>query len=187
MNTRQIQTWHKQTHITWLKEDLISTFCHKDATQSPADCDIRNSTTQNRNGWFTSTEHVQYWSVDALQELLHISTRKSIVIFKGVGGVGRDVRSSYASPTACPTLVIPTFSWCTLLYTNDALKWRLRLYSRVFFWLAFKLNRKYTQSDDTGRFIMYSGITKIYYRKTVGHVFTKPVQIEGKTLKYFPQ
>jgi hypothetical protein len=28
---------------------------------------------------------------------------------------------------------------------------------------------------------MYSGITKIYYRKTVGHVFTKPVQIEGKT------
>ena len=33
----------------------------------------------------------------------------------------------------------------------------------------------------TGRFIMYSGITKIYYRKTVGHVFTKPVQIEGIT------
>ena len=30
----------------------------------------------------------------------------------------------------------------------------------------------------TGRFIMYSGITNIYYRKTVGHVFTKPVQIE---------
>jgi len=28
---------------------------------------------------------------------------------------------------------------------------------------------------------MYSGITKIYYRKTVGHVFTKPVQIEGTT------
>ena len=34
---------------------------------------------------------------------------------------------------------------------------------------------------------MYSGITKIYYRKTVGHVFTKPVQIEGTTQKiYFP-
>jgi hypothetical protein len=32
-----------------------------------------------------------------------------------------------------------------------------------------------------GRFIMYSGITKIYDRKTVGHVFTKPVQIEGTT------
>ena len=30
---------------------------------------------------------------------------------------------------------------------------------------------------------MYSGITKIYYRKTVGHVFTKPVQIEGITKK----
>ena len=34
---------------------------------------------------------------------------------------------------------------------------------------------------NTERFIMYSGITKIYYRKTVGHVFTKPVQIEGRT------
>jgi hypothetical protein len=28
---------------------------------------------------------------------------------------------------------------------------------------------------------MYCGITKIYYRKTEGHVFTKPVQIEGTT------
>ena len=26
---------------------------------------------------------------------------------------------------------------------------------------------------------MYSEITKIYYTKTVGHVFTEPVQIEG--------
>jgi hypothetical protein len=34
---------------------------------------------------------------------------------------------------------------------------------------------------------MYSGITKIYDRKTVGHVFTKPVQIEGKTQKTFSQ
>ena len=35
---------------------------------------------------------------------------------------------------------------------------------------------------------MHSGITKIYYRKTVGHVFTKPVQIEGTTQKlFFPQ
>jgi len=32
----------------------------------------------------------------------------------------------------------------------------------------------------TGRLIMYSGITKSYYRKTLGHVFTKPVQIELK-------
>ena len=30
---------------------------------------------------------------------------------------------------------------------------------------------------------MYSGNTKIYYSKTVGHVFTKPVQIEGTTKK----
>ena len=34
---------------------------------------------------------------------------------------------------------------------------------------------------NTGRFIMYSWITKMYYRKTVGHVFTKPVQIERTT------
>ena len=33
---------------------------------------------------------------------------------------------------------------------------------------------------------MYSGITKIYYGKTVGQVFTKPVQIAGTTQKVFP-
>ena len=38
----------------------------------------------------------------------------------------------------------------------------------------------------TGRFIMYSYITKIYYMKTAGPVFTKPVQIEGTTQKMFP-
>jgi len=38
---------------------------------------------------------------------------------------------------------------------------------------------------NTGRFIMYSGITKIYYRKTVGHVFMKPVQLEGTTQNFF--
>ena len=37
----------------------------------------------------------------------------------------------------------------------------------------------------TGRFIMYSGNTKIYYRKTIEHVFTKPVQIEGTTEEMF--
>jgi hypothetical protein len=39
----------------------------------------------------------------------------------------------------------------------------------------------------TGRFIMYSGITKIYDRQTAGHVFTKPVQIEGATQIIFPE
>jgi hypothetical protein len=39
----------------------------------------------------------------------------------------------------------------------------------------------------TGRFIMHSGITKIYDRKTVGHVFTKPAQIEGTTQTFFPR
>jgi hypothetical protein len=37
----------------------------------------------------------------------------------------------------------------------------------------------------TERFIMYSGITRIYDMKTVRHVFTKPVQIEGTT-RFFP-
>jgi hypothetical protein len=39
----------------------------------------------------------------------------------------------------------------------------------------------------TGRFIICSGVTKIYDRKTVGHVFTKPVQIEGTSQKLFSQ
>jgi len=38
----------------------------------------------------------------------------------------------------------------------------------------------------TEHFITHSGITKIYYRKTVGHVFMKPVQIE-ETGKIFSQ
>jgi hypothetical protein len=38
-----------------------------------------------------------------------------------------------------------------------------------------------------GFFIMYSGITKIYDRKSVGHVFTKPVQIEEITQYFSPQ
>ena len=39
----------------------------------------------------------------------------------------------------------------------------------------------------TGYFIMFSGITKIYYRKSLGHVFTKPVQIEETTQKLLSQ
>jgi hypothetical protein len=34
---------------------------------------------------------------------------------------------------------------------------------------------------------MYSEITKIYYGKAVGHVFMKPVQIEGTTQKFYSQ
>ena len=34
---------------------------------------------------------------------------------------------------------------------------------------------------------MFSAITKIDYRKTVEHVFTKPVQIEGTTRKFISQ
>jgi hypothetical protein len=39
-------------------------------------------------------------------------------------------------------------------------------------------------TGNTGRVIMYSGITKISYRKTAGHIFTKLVQIELKN--FFP-
>jgi hypothetical protein len=40
----------------------------------------------------------------------------------------------------------------------------------------------------TGSFIMYSRITKNYDRETIGHVFTKPVQIEGTTQNvFFPE
>jgi len=47
---------------------------------------------------------------------------------------------------------------------------------------AWKLiNRRRPCNGYTGRFTRYSGITKIYYRKTVEHVFTKPVQVEGTT------
>jgi hypothetical protein len=34
---------------------------------------------------------------------------------------------------------------------------------------------------------MYFGITKIYYRKTAGHIFMKPVQIEVTTEKLFSE
>jgi len=48
------------------------------------------------------------------------------------------------------------------------------------------MNKKFYEYNYTGRFIMYSGITKIYYAETVGHVFTKLVQIEGTTQNLFP-
>jgi hypothetical protein len=45
----------------------------------------------------------------------------------------------------------------------------------------------FTAMQYTECFIMYFEITKIYYRKTIGHIFTKPVQIEGTIEKFFPQ
>ena len=55
--------------------------------------------------------------------------------------------------------------------TKDALKKEDRIYTK--------------EPHNAGHFIMYSGITKIYYRKTVGHVFMKPLHIEGTTQKLF--
>ena len=51
--------------------------------------------------------------------------------------------------------------------------------------ITTKVYNKVHLLNNTGRSIMYSGITKIYYRETVGHLFTKPVQIEGTTQKNF--
>jgi hypothetical protein len=51
--------------------------------------------------------------------------------------------------------------------------------------LCIRPRKHTTDTNNTGRFIMYYGITKIGYRKTVGHVFTKPVQIEGTTQNMF--
>jgi hypothetical protein len=53
-------------------------------------------------------------------------------------------------------------------------------------WHWIKRNISLKIRTFTGRFIIYSGITKIYYRKTLGHVFTKPIQIEGTTQYLFP-
>jgi hypothetical protein len=65
-----------------------------------------------------------------------------------------------------------------LSQSNVYKKLKIRECTEEFRVLLHKLKYVYY----TGCFIMYSGITKIYYRKTVGHVFTKPVQIlEGNT------
>ena len=56
---------------------------------------------------------------------------------------------------------------------------------QICFIVFFQDNSASLAAEYTGRFIMYSGITNIYYRKTVGHVFTKHVQIEGRT-QFFP-
>jgi hypothetical protein len=78
--------------------------------------------------------------------------------------------------------------------------YKMAVFERNCIWLlrqqmGYKIRRKSHNANlyvhfllrNTGRFIMYSGITKIYYRKTVGHVFTKQtVQIEGTTQIFFP-
>jgi hypothetical protein len=47
------------------------------------------------------------------------------------------------------------------------------------------LDNKEEPTEYTGRFIMYSEITKIYYRKTVGHVFTKQTVQIKETTQFF--
>jgi hypothetical protein len=48
-------------------------------------------------------------------------------------------------------------------------------------------NRWILHAHYTGCFIMYSRIIKIYGRKTVGHICTKPVQIAATNQKMFSQ
>jgi len=68
-----------------------------------------------------------------------------------------------------PSCILSVFRYVTMLIHNNT-----------------NVSVNNTTLYSTGCFIMYSGITKIYYRKTVGHVFTKPIQIEGTTQHFFP-
>jgi hypothetical protein len=46
---------------------------------------------------------------------------------------------------------------------------------------AIRIISMKNSNDTIGNRTRDPGITKIYYRETVGHVFTKPVHIEGTT------
>jgi hypothetical protein len=77
----------------------------------------------------------------------------------------------------------------TIGYTaNDNCAFRQYLSSSVMCYLLRIVHKNIIRYrlKHTGRFTMHSEITKTYYRKTVGHVFTKPVQIEGTTEFFFP-
>jgi len=75
------------------------------------------------------------------------------------------------------------------LYLYNVIMWEVytepcmygRLLFIVYMWLTCTLLNQMLYNQSTGPFVMYCGITKIYCRKAVGHVFTKPVQIEGTT------
>ena len=77
---------------------------------------------------------------------------------------------------------VTTRNWCLCL--SYWLAWDFGDSAVLLQWISSSMvcsiNHSVTNIN-TGRFIMYSGITKIYYRKTARHVFTKPVQIEGTT------
>jgi len=118
-------------------------------------------------------------------------TRKFIITFTSA----RHLTLSWASLIQS-ILPHPT-SWISILILSSHL--RLGLYSG-FVPSDFRTKTLYTplpssirvisskkEGRHTGRFVMYSGATNIYYRKTVGHLFTKPVQIEGTTQNIFPQ
>jgi hypothetical protein len=59
--------------------------------------------------------------------------------------------------------------------------------NNIFVYYKIHVIVKSLEYEYTGHFIMYSGITKIFDRKSIGHVFTKPVQIEGTTQTFFPR
>jgi len=82
-------------------------------------------------------------------------------------------RENFQSCITLPTLYNGRW-WYSWMYTQPL--WKTDIYETL------KQCTIYT-----GCFIMYCGITKNYYRRTVGHVFTKPVQIEGTTQKIFFQ
>jgi hypothetical protein len=81
-------------------------------------------------------------------------------------------------PTGCPETSAHSCQH-TLRDIPEKRKPQIKLHFIIF------ANNAKKKLHNTGRFITYSGITKIYFRKAV-HVFTKPVQIEGTTQNFFP-
>ena len=88
-------------------------------------------------------------------------------------------RLSLNAPSTCFDLYLYKVYNLGGIY-RDMQVWQIIIYVL----LTGTLLNQMLYNQSTGRFIMYSGITKIYCRKTAGHVFTKPVQIE-RTTQFF--
>jgi hypothetical protein len=101
----------------------------------------------------------------------------------------KNVRSFYY-PFQKHVLFLPPISKTCVLFTTHFKNMRssyCQFKKHAFFLLPISKTRVLFAPLCTRCFIMCSGITKIYDRKTVRHVFTKPVQIEGSTKKLFSQ
>ena len=93
----------------------------------------------------------------------------------------QSVLNNRLSPNAPPTRFELYFFKVLMweVYTETCLFGKLLFI--IYILLTCTLLNQMLYNQSTGCFIMHCGITKIYCRKTAGHVFTKPVQIEGTT------